>query len=155
MARQYPLVMVRLLQAKAAFSYIELIIVMVLLTTILYLQFNNKLHSTSFYSSNNQIKQLIAEFQYLKSKAIKEEQSIILIFKPHTNNIKIIDSHKNNYQPLKISNGKIHPYTNLKYITFDKHGHNHPFGSLYLTLGNTIYKIIFHIEKGRIRYEKI
>lgn len=147
--------MVRLLLVKPAFSYLEVIIVMIILTTMLHLQFNNKIHSTSFNSTESKIKILISEFQYLKSKAIKEEQSVILIFKPHTNTIKIIDSHRNNYQPLVIKNGIVHPYTNLKYIAFDKHGHNHQFGSLYITLDNTMYKIIFHIEKGRMRYEKI
>lgn len=145
----------RLLQAKPAFSYLELIIVMLILTTMLYLQFNNKIQSSSFCTEENQIKQLITEIQYLKSKAIKEEQSIVLIFRPHHNSIKIIDKQQNKYPPLLIKNGSIHPYTNLKYITFDKDGHNHQFGSLYIKLNITIYKIIFHIEKGRIRYEKL
>jgi competence protein ComGD len=147
--------MVRLLQAKPAFSYLELIIVMLILSTMLYLQFNNKIQSSSFYSTDNQIKQLITEIQYLKSKAIKEEQSIVLIFRPHSNSIKIIDAQHNMYQPLLIKNGTIHPYTNLKYITFDKDGHNHQFGSLYVQFNHAMYKIIFHIEKGRIRYEKL
>ncbi|HCY0066418.1 TPA: type II secretion system protein, partial [Staphylococcus aureus] len=40
-------------------------------------------------------------------------------------------------------------------IAFDKKGNINKFGSITIYNNNSIYRIIFHIEKGRIRYEKL
>lgn len=68
------------------------------------------------------------------------------------NNSPLIKSAKAIILPL---NSFIHPRTNLKFITFNKKGETNKFGSVYLKTNKNLYKIIFHIEKGRIRYEKI
>ncbi|MEJ7271853.1 competence protein, partial [Staphylococcus epidermidis] len=51
--------------------------------------------------------------------------------------------------------GTIMNKSNLDYINFDKKGEVNQFGSVYISYDKEIYRLIFHIEKGRIRYEKV
>lgn len=100
------------------------------------------------------INQLIIQINYIKSKAISEKQSITLIFYNQSSNIKVIEEHGNKYH-IKIRDGKIVKITKINQITFDKNGNINHFGSLDIKMKHSIYKVIFHIEKGRIRYTKL
>ncbi|HCX8505133.1 TPA: type II secretion system protein, partial [Staphylococcus aureus] len=51
--------------------------------------------------------------------------------------------------------GKIINVAKVDIIAFDKKGNINKFGSITIYNNNSIYRIIFHIEKGRIRYEKL
>ncbi|WP_241092572.1 competence type IV pilus minor pilin ComGD [Staphylococcus saprophyticus] len=151
--------MVKLLQIKSAFTYIEMLFVVCIISLLLYFQLSN----ISAFDNNNKIEQrkinnLIMQFNYIKSKAIKDNQSITLVFNDYSNKIIINEQFPSNKSAKTIIlplNSFIHPRTNLKFITFNKIGETNKFGSVYLKTNKNLYKIIFHIEKGRIRYEKI
>lgn len=147
--------MVKLLLTKQAFTYIEMLLVLSIIAIILYMQmkFLHDVHSV--YTRDNQMQQLILKFYYFKTKAIKESQSITMFFKPYNQEIPMMDMHNASYHPIPIANGFIHPKTNLKVLTFDKHGNTHQFGSLYIKSQQQLFRIIFNIEKGTIRYEKV
>lgn len=152
--------MVKLLQIKSAFTYIEMLFVVCIISLLLYFQLSN---ISAFDTNNNKIEQrkinnLIMQFNYIKSKAIKDNQSITLVFNDYSNKIIINEQFPSNKRAKTIIlplNSFIHPRTNLKFITFNKIGETNKFGSVYLKTNKNLYKIIFHIEKGRIRYEKI
>lgn len=95
------------------------------------------------------------QFNYLKSKAIKDNKPITLIFNTFSSEIIVREPMFEN-PPLKLPQDTfIHPRTNVNYLTFNKNGDTNKFGTLYITNNKTIYKVIFHIEKGRMRYEKM
>ncbi|MEB5699763.1 competence type IV pilus minor pilin ComGD [Staphylococcus saprophyticus] len=150
----------KLLQIKSAFTYIEMLFVVCIISLLLYFQLFN---ISAFDTNNNKIEQrkinnLIMQFNYIKSKAIKDNQSITLVFNDYSNKIIINEQFPSNKSAKTIIlplNSFIHPRTNLKFITFNKIGETNKFGSVYLKTNKNLYKIIFHIEKGRIRYEKI
>ncbi len=152
--------MVKLLQIKSAFTYIEMLFVVCIISLLLYFQLSN---ISAFDTNNNKIEQrkinnLIMQFNYIKSNAIKDNQSITLVFNDYSNKIIINEQFPSNKRAKAIIlplNSFIHPRTNLKFITFNKKGETNKFGSVYLKTNKNLYKIIFHIEKGRIRYEKI
>ncbi|MBN6203810.1 type II secretion system protein [Staphylococcus saprophyticus] len=147
------------MQIKSAFTYIEMLFVVCIISLLLYFQLSN----ISAFDNNNKIEQrkinnLIMQFNYIKSKAIKDNQSITLVFNDYSNKIIINEQFPSNKSAKTIIlplNSFIHPRTNLKFITFNKIGETNKFGSVYLKTNKNLYKIIFHIEKGRIRYEKI
>ncbi|MCY1614852.1 competence protein, partial [Staphylococcus pettenkoferi] len=56
---------------------------------------------------------------------------------------------------ISLPKGTIMNKSNLDYINFDKKGEVNQFGSVYISYDKEIYRLIFHIEKGRIRYEKV
>ncbi len=95
------------------------------------------------------------QFNYLKSKAIKDQQSITLIFNDFSKQVHVKEQYMQNSTIDLPHNTYIHPRTNLNYINFNKNGDVNKFGSLYLSVDQTLYRIIFHIEKGRLRYEKV
>ncbi|WP_436859905.1 competence type IV pilus minor pilin ComGD [Staphylococcus caeli] len=141
---------------KPAFTYLEMLLVLSIITIILYIQLNlNPVNIITNNSEQHQIRHLIMQFEYLKSKAIKDNQSIALVFNDFSSKIIVNEQYlKNN--PLTLpQKSYILPQTNIKFITFDKSGNINRFGSLYIKFNESTYRIIFHIEKGRIRYEKI
>lgn len=68
-------------------------------------------------------------------------------------NLRVIEN--NNIRFLKLKVGKIINVAKVDIIAFDKKGNINKFGSITIYNNNSIYRIIFHIEKGRIRYEKL
>ena len=126
-----------------------MLFVVCIISLLLYFQLSN---ISAFDTNNNKIEQrkinnLIMQFNYIKYKAINDNLSITLVFNE--------DSNKRAKAIILPLNSFIHPRTNLKFITFNKKGETNKFGSVYLKTNKNLYKIIFHIEKGRIRYEKI
>ena len=51
--------------------------------------------------------------------------------------------------------GKITNIARINTLNFNRDGNINRFGSLTIAMNKATYKIILHIEKGRIRYVKI
>ncbi|SUM03490.1 competence type IV pilus minor pilin ComGD [Staphylococcus devriesei] len=100
------------------------------------------------------VNQLITQLEFFKSKAIGENQSITLLLTENSSVIKVIEQKGKKYN-FKIQDGKITYVSKIKTITFNKEGTINNFGSFILQIHNHLYTIIFHIDKGRIRYAKI
>lgn len=150
------LIMVKQLLIKPAFTYLEMLLVLSIISIILYIQLSlNPINIIKTNSEQHHIRHLIMEFEYLKSKAIKDNQSIALVFNEFSNKIIVNEQYLKNNPLILPQNSYILPQTNIKFINFDKNGNVNRFGSLYIKINENTYKIIFHIEKGRIRYEKI
>lgn len=93
--------MVKLLQIKSAFTYIEMLFVVCIISLLLYFQLSN---ISAFDTNNNKIEQrkinnLIMQFNYIKSKAIKDNQSITLVFNDYSNKIIINEQFPSNKRP--------------------------------------------------------
>ncbi|KRG10267.1 competence type IV pilus minor pilin ComGD [Staphylococcus sp. NAM3COL9] len=148
--------MVKQLLTSKAFTYIEMILVLGIVSLLLLLQVRHiSINNSSLQSNNHSMTNLIMQFNYLKSKAIKDNKPITLIFNTFSSKIIVREPQHENF-PIKLTkNTYIHPKTNINYLTFDKNGDTNKFGTLYLSRNNRLYKIIFHIEKGTIRFEKI
>ncbi|MFI9032056.1 competence type IV pilus minor pilin ComGD [Staphylococcus pasteuri] len=149
--------MAKRLQIKylASFTYLEMLMVMFILAILTACTLIGKtLLSVSASNDELNINHLITQMNYLKSKAINDKQSISLIFTNQTNSIKVKEEHGSKYQ-LKIKGGKIVNIAKIQLLTFNKDGHINNFGSINLKMKHGNYKLIFHIEKGRIRYIKI
>ena len=95
---------------------------------------------------------LITELNYIKSQAIANQGYINVRFYENSDTIKVIENNKIRFLKLKV--GKIINVAKVDIIAFDKRNIN-KFGSITIDNNNSIYRIIFHIEKGRIRYEKL
>lgn len=149
--------MAKRLQIKylPSFTYLEMLMVMFILAILTACTLIGKtLLSVSASNEELNINHLITQMNYLKSKAINEKQSISLIFTNQTNSIKVKEEHGSKYQ-LKIKGGKIVNIAKIQLLTFNKDGHINNFGSINLKMKHGNYKLIFHIEKGHIRYIKI
>ncbi|HDX7641770.1 TPA: type II secretion system protein, partial [Staphylococcus aureus] len=96
---------------------------------------------------------LITELNYIKSQAIANQGYINVRFYENSDTIKVIENNKIRFLKLKV--GKIINVAKVDIIAFDKKGNINKFGSITIDNNNSIYRIIFHIEKGRIRYEKL
>lgn len=80
--------MVKQLLIKPAFTYLEMLLVLSIITIILYIQLNlNPVNIITNNSEQHQIRHLIMQFEYLKSKAIKDNQSIALVFNDFSSKI--------------------------------------------------------------------
>ncbi|MCG7338623.1 competence protein [Staphylococcus sp. ACRSN] len=105
-------------------------------------------------STENQIKDLILHLNYIKSQAIKDNQPITIVISPKSEEILIVEQN-HEFRRLKLpADGKIHYRTNVRRITFERDGSTSKFGSLFINIKDELYRIICHIDKGRIRYEK-
>ncbi|MCI2774476.1 competence type IV pilus minor pilin ComGD [Staphylococcus petrasii] len=144
----------KLLQVKlfSGFTMIEslltLLILIILLNISLSISRGNKF---TIINDELSLNQLISKFDYYKSKAIGDKQSITLALTENSSIINVIEE-KGPHYSFKIQNGKIKTISKIKKITFDKDGRVNNFGSFILSINKRLYKVIFHIDKGRIRY---
>lgn len=146
--------MAKRLQIKA-YNYIEILMVLFILSILLLCTLSSKnLLTLSMSNDEMNINLLITQLNYIKSKAISEKQSITLMFNHQSSHINVKEEHGKKYQ-IKIKDGKIIKITKINLVTFDKNGNVNHFGSLNIKMKHSIYKVIFHIEKGRIRYTKL
>ncbi len=130
--------------------------VMVIISILLIVQVNHiPINDKKNNANNNFMNNLITQLNYLKSKAIKDDKSITLIFNDYSNKIIVREQSIENKDILFPPNTFVHPKSNIKYLTFNNKGNINKFGSVLLSVDNEIFKLIFHIEKGRLRYEKI
>lgn len=144
------------MRVHKAFTYLEIIFVLGIISILLFIQ-TQFLHGNINENQMHQhkLKNIIAHFTYLKSQAIRNQHYVSVIFDKYSNKIKIMEL-EHQHSPIKLGQDSyIHPRTNLNYVSFDKRGHVNKFGSLYISIQNKLYRIIFHIEKGRMRYEKV
>ncbi|WP_204180131.1 MULTISPECIES: competence type IV pilus minor pilin ComGD [unclassified Staphylococcus] len=144
------------MQTSKAFTYIEMLMVMAIISILLIVQVNHiPINDKKNNANNNFMNDLITQLNYLKSKAIKDDKSITLIFNDYSNKIIVREQSIENKDILFPPNTFVHPKSNIRYLTFNNKGNINKFGSVLLSVDNEIFKLIFHIEKGRLRYEKI
>ncbi|ATY57110.1 TPA: competence type IV pilus minor pilin ComGD [Staphylococcus argenteus] len=148
--------MEKLLQIRKqqAFTLIEMVVVMMIVSCFLLLSMtSNSLKDFKVINDESNIISLITELNYIKSKAIANQSFINVRFYENSDTIKVVEKNKIYYLKLKV--GKIINVAKVDSIYFDKHGNINKFGSISIEKNNKVYRIIFHIEKGRIRYEKL
>lgn len=144
------------LNATKAFTYVELLFVLFIISILMYLQTHASLLNTNYTKTNQKrMTQLISHLNLYKSKAIHDQKAIIVLFKKGTNQIEIKEQGATKKSTITLPKGTIMNKSNLDYINFDKKGEVNQFGSVYISYDKEIYRLIFHIEKGRIRYEKV
>ncbi|AVQ33087.1 prepilin-type N-terminal cleavage/methylation domain-containing protein [Staphylococcus muscae] len=146
--------MVRLLHHKQGFTLIEMLIVLSVISISLFIVIR---HSTEIYSPNNlddQIKLLTSKIDYYQSRAIKEKQTVLMVFRPDRNNIRIVFQkyHKDIFVPL--SPLHLDMNSNLHTLAFNSDGEIMKFGRLNFKYHSESFSIIFHIEQGRYRIIK-
>ena len=134
------------IRKQSAFTMIEMLGVMMLISIFLLLTMTSKgLSNLRVIDDEANIISFITELNYIKSQAIANQGYINVRFYENSDTIKVIENNKIRFLKLKV--GKI--------INVDKKGNINKFGSITIDNNNSIYRIIFHIEKGRIRYEKL
>lgn len=149
--------MVRLLRTKqySAFTLIEMMLVLftisVLLMTTLW---SRSFMNVQMINEEHEIKQFITRLNYFKSKAIASQRSIALVFTNISNVIQVVEEKGSKYK-FKVPHGKITNIARINTLNFNREGNINRFGSLTIAMNKATYKIILHIEKGRIRYVKI
>lgn len=132
-----------------------MLLVMGIISVLLFIQVNHlSINDKKINENNNFMNTLIIQLNYLKSKAIKDDKSITLIFNDYSNKIIVREQSTENKDINFPINTYIHPKSNLKYLTFNNKGNTNKFGSIFLSVDDELFKLIFHIEKGRLRYEK-
>lgn len=142
------------IRKQKAFTLIEMLVVMMIVSNFLLLTMtSNRLKDFKVINDETNIISLITELNYLKSKAIANQNFINVRFYENSDTIKVVE--KNKFYYLKLKVGKIINVAKVDSIYFDKHGNINKFGSISIEINNRIYRVIFHIEKGRIRYEKL
>lgn len=147
--------MVKQLLISKAYTLIEMLLVLTLISVLLMIQFKIiPISKLNMESTENQIKDLILHLNYIKSQAIKDNQPITIVISPKSEEILIVEQN-HEFRRLKLpADGKIHYRTNVRRITFERDGSTSKFGSLFINIKDELYRIICHIDKGRIRYEK-
>ncbi|HDE9448574.1 TPA: type II secretion system protein [Staphylococcus aureus] len=142
------------IRKQSAFTMIEMLVVMMLINIFLLLTMTSKgLSNLRVIDDEANIISFITELNYIKSQAIANQGYINVRFYENSDTIKVIEN--NNIRFLKLKVGKIINVAKVDIIAFDKKGNINKFGSITIYNNNSIYRIIFHIEKGRIRYEKL
>ncbi|CDR63466.1 Late competence protein ComGD%2C access of DNA to ComEA [Staphylococcus argenteus] len=142
------------IRKQQAFTLIEMVVVMMIVSCFLLLTMtSNSLKDFKVINDESNIISLITELNYIKSKAIANQSFINVRFYENSGTIKVVEKNKIYYLKLKV--GKIINVAKVDSIYFDKHGNINKFGSISIEKNNKVYRIIFHIEKGRIRYEKL
>ena len=148
--------MVRLLRTSKinAFTLLETLLTLLILIIIIMI-------SPSIYTktkldlieSELKVKNIITQLEYIKSKAI-ENQSITIVFSKQATEMNIIEQNGNKYK-LGLFGTKIISVAKVHTITFNNEGKINRFGSIILKAKENIYRVIFNIDKGRIRFVKL
>lgn len=149
--------MVRLLRTSqfTAFTLLETLLTLLILIIIIMI-------SPSIYTktkldlieSELKVKNIITQLEYIKSKAIAENQSITIVFSKQATEMNIIEQNGNKYK-LGLFGTKIISVAKVHTITFNNEGKINRFGSIILKAKENIYRVIFNIDKGRIRFVKL
>ncbi|UXR79314.1 MULTISPECIES: competence type IV pilus minor pilin ComGD [unclassified Staphylococcus] len=139
---------------KRGFTLIEMLIVLSVISLSIFIVLQ---HATEIYSPNNlddQIKLLTSKIDYYQSRAIKEKQTILMVFRPSQNNIRIVfqKHHKDIIEPL--SPLHLDMNSNLYTLSFNSNGEIMKFGRINFKYRSEHFSIVFHIEQGRYRVIK-
>ena len=155
--KQLQYLMVRLLRTSKinAFTLLETLLTLLILIIIIMI-------SPSIYTktkldlieSELKVKNIITQLEYIKSKAIAENQSITIVFSKQATEMNIIEQNGNKYK-LGLFGTKIISVAKVHTITFNNEGKINRFGSIILKAKENIYRVIFNIDKGRIRFVKL
>lgn len=138
-----------------AFSYIEMVLVMMVVILLILLAPVNRI-DLSHYEQVEINAELIALLNYYQTKAIATKSVIYVSFPPGSDTIYIKSSQLSLKHQYKIKNGMIdlrNNSTNTQFY-FDGRGINKG-GTVHYRINQTYYKIIFQIQWGRIRIEKL
>ena len=138
-----------------AFSLVEMIFTLFIISCLLITTlWSRNLFDIQLIDEEYEIKQLITKFNYYKSKAISNNESITLLFFNNSNRVQVIEENGDKYS-FKLNKGKVINIAKIQTLNFDKNGNINHFGSLILQYNSHTYRLIFHIEKGRLRFVKI
>lgn len=134
------------IRKQSAFTMIEMLVVMMLISIFLLLTMTSKgLSNLRVIDDEANIISFITELNYIKSQAIANQGYINVRFYENSDTIKVIENNKIRFLKLKV--GKIINVAKVDIIAFDKKGNINKFGSITIDNNNSIYRIIFHIEK--------
>lgn len=82
--------MVKQLLVSKGFTYVEMLFVLSIISILIFLQTQRVTFDKNELSSANlKVNNLIMQFNYLKSKAIKDQQSITLLFNDFSTQIRV------------------------------------------------------------------
>ena len=138
-----------------AFRLVEMIFTLFIISCLLITTlWSRSLFDIQLIDEEYEIKQLITKFNYYKSKAISNNESITLLFFNNSNRVQVIEENGDKYS-FKLNKGKVINIAKIQTLNFDKNGNINHFGSLILQYNSHAYRLIFHIEKGRLRFVKI
>lgn len=137
-----------------AFTMLETLLVLSLISLFTLLSISS-LNGSQYYDihSESKAKHLVSQIVYLKSKAIKDQNSITLLFNRGSNEVKVVEDRKN-VTIIRLENGIIKDNHNMNIVTINKDGQLNRFGSIYIKFDQTLFRFIFHTEKGSLRIEK-
>src|SRR5699024_9651641 len=132
-----------------------MLLVMGIISILLFIQVNHiSINDKKINKNNNFMNTLIIRLNYLKSKAIKDDKSITLIFNNYSNKIIVREQSTENKDIKFPQYTYIHHKSNINYLTLNDKSNKNKIGSIFISVNNELFKLIFHIEKGRLRYEK-
>ncbi|WP_262605199.1 competence type IV pilus minor pilin ComGD [Staphylococcus sp. IVB6240] len=143
--------MARPLHHKNVFTLVEMLIVMCVISITLYLFMTIK---SSMYSQQNikdQIKLLTSKIDYYQAYAIKHRQTVLMVFRPNKNNIRVVFQNGQKDIVIPLSPLHLDEGSTLNTIAFDKDGNILKFGKLKFQYMQYHFDLIFHIEQGRYR----
>lgn len=155
MGQRLSLIVMEKLQMVKAFSYIEMVLVLMAVMLLILLAPANRF-DFSIYEQDEINAELIALLNYYQTKAIATKSVIYVSFPPGSDTIFIKSSQLSLDYHYKIKNGMIdkrNNTTNTQFY-FDGHGINKG-GTVHYRINQTHYKIIFQLQWGRIRIEKL
>ncbi|WP_426703674.1 prepilin-type N-terminal cleavage/methylation domain-containing protein [Staphylococcus shinii] len=82
--------MVKQLLVSKGFTYVEMLFVLSIISILIFLQTQRvTFDKNELNSANLKVNNLIMQFNYLKSKAIKDQQSITLLFNDFSTQIRV------------------------------------------------------------------
>ena len=146
--------MEKFLVAKA-FSYIEMVLVLMVVILLIFLAPANRIDFSN-YEQDEINAELISLLNYYQTKAIATQSVIYVSFPLGSDTIHIKSSQLKINHQYKIKNGMIDTLnnTNNTQFYFDGRGINKG-GTVHYRIDQSHYKLIFQLQWGRIRIEKL
>ena len=127
------------IRKQSAFTMIEMLVVMMLISIFLLLTLTSKgLSNLRVIDDEANIISLITELNYIKSQAIANQGYINVRFYENSDTIKVIENNKIRFLKLKV--GKIINVAKVDIIAFDKKGNINKFGSITIEFVMKSYK---------------
>nr|WP_269814022.1 competence type IV pilus minor pilin ComGD [Staphylococcus canis] len=140
-----------MLHHKMAFTLVEMLIVMSIISLMTFLMLS---HPPKLLSENQiklQSKLFTTKIDLYQAQAIKHKSPVLLVFRKKQNDIKVVMHNPRETLFIPLTPLKLSPESNLEYLSIDEYGNVNNFGTLQLQLNNRKFKVIFHIEQGRYR----
>ncbi|WP_258007317.1 competence type IV pilus minor pilin ComGD [Staphylococcus sp. 17KM0847] len=144
----------KLLHHKNGFTIIEMLIVLSIIALSIFLTLCVPKQLNLWNTTDYQIKQLTSKIDYYQSLAIKNKQTVLLLFRPYQNDIRIVQQDGTKYDLIPLDPLKLQKSSNLQRLAFNDKGHVTHFGRLDFQYQNSTFSLVFHIEQGRYRIIK-